>query len=532
MATNSLSYGYKLTFVYCNLIQTPAMKYALLLLPFLIWSCDTSIPKEEATAIPETEKTTQSVEGTKELKEEAIEEVEEEYIEEDPTVLELEGAYATSVLSPYEQYNVNTLFDGDATTFWSTVLGAGPDEGVMLYLMKPRFVSKVTLDYKVNNEFSEVSQVIVYADGKRIYDQKVAGEFVIRELVKSLYVRIVSAKDSESSFLNKGMTWQTIFPKNKAMGMNEMKIYGNDDSEYKVKLPLEVNAKLTASSTLTESSTAYSIHNLFDSKKEYAWVEFATGDGIGQYFTMQFEEPIKIRGIRIRNGFQRSQKHFKSNSRLKAFEWNGEVYEVKDEMGSQDIFFKNEKTITDYKFIIKESFSGTSYQDLAISEILLLTDKGVMKVKNSVFESNRISLLKKVKNTLLDSLIDRQVNNTEEGMDGGYVSIVLRSDQTFVLYKSDSWMENYKNKEGEYTGQNFSVSDETIGEGSWEIQSLTEDSSKVKIFGKWYKSRKEQNEYTGDSEEEFVQIFKDVLTITPLSIKGQKFVDEIFYSNK
>src|SRR5882672_799110 len=49
----------------------------------------------------------------------------------------LKGIYATSTQIPHAKFSYQNLFDGDKSTYWSTMPGAGPDEGIMLYFDKP-----------------------------------------------------------------------------------------------------------------------------------------------------------------------------------------------------------------------------------------------------------------------------------------------------------------------------------------------------------------------------------------------------------
>ena len=79
--------------------------------------------------------------------------------------------------------------------------------------------------------------------------------------------------------------------------------------------------KVSTSSNLVEkgkSSNFYSSDNLKDNSYK-SWVEGVEGNGIGETITFEFETPIDITGIGIRNGYGDARYYF-ANSRVKYFE--------------------------------------------------------------------------------------------------------------------------------------------------------------------------------------------------------------------
>ena len=93
---------------------------------------------------------------------------------------------------------------------------------------------------------------------------------------------------------------------------------------------------------LKPESFAYDPSLLFDSRKEFVWVEGAKGNGEGVKLQFNFDEVVNIAGLQIQNGYQRSNSHFKSNARLKTFGFGKageplEPYSLKDEPGIQMI---------------------------------------------------------------------------------------------------------------------------------------------------------------------------------------------------
>ena len=66
-----------------------------------------------------------------------------------------------------------------------------------------------------------------------------------------------------------------------------------------------------------------------------------------------------------------------------------------------------------------------------------------------------------------------------------------------------------------------------VYDGNWEVVEANPNQSKVNIFGTRYVITQGYGEYKGMGKKDMVQIFSDVLTITPETITGQKFIEEI-----
>lgn len=132
-----------------------------------------------------------------------------------------------------------------------------------------------------------------------------------------------------------------------------------------------------ASSTLAnQGKYNYNIKNVSDANPMTAWVEGKSDYGIGEYFE------IKATGVNtIYNGHQASPKSWIENSRVKKFK----VYknniaicflELTDEMGGQSFELPDHNRHSSkesiYRFEIVDIYKGTKWQDVAISEILLV----------------------------------------------------------------------------------------------------------------------------------------------------------------
>ena len=103
-------------------------------------------------------------------------------------------------------------------------------------------------------------------------------------------------------------------------------------------------AGIITTSTL-QANSKYSSSNLFDNRKESAWVEGADGSGVNEQLTFEVFQVVNIDAIQIWNGYQRSPNIYNSNVRLKGFslgEVGGKLYEytLRDATAGQKIDLK------------------------------------------------------------------------------------------------------------------------------------------------------------------------------------------------
>ena len=139
---------------------------------------------------------------------------------------------------------------------------------------------------------------------------------------------------------------------------------------------------VTASSQLkSQGSVNYKAGNAHDLNYRTAWVEGVEGYGIGEYLTYTFEGGSpRITTIIVVNGYVKSKKAFKENSRVKKLKVYKDgkpiaILDLKDIMGEQRF---NIGTLGDHtsgspdwklKFEIMEVYKGDKYDDTALSEI-------------------------------------------------------------------------------------------------------------------------------------------------------------------
>jgi hypothetical protein len=177
-------------------------------------------------------------------------------------------------------------------------------------------------------------------------------------------------------------------------------VYGEADGNMRYD---PVPYKITSSSFLNDSFS-YRAENLCDNNFKTAWVEGVKGYGIGeifQYFINNYKyykdekfEKINdyippINEIRLFNGYVKSEKAFKENSRIKKLKMyvDGQPWVILElaDTTSQQIFeipeikylkIKNRKDYKEdlvLKFEILEVYKGTKYEDTCLTELLLYT---------------------------------------------------------------------------------------------------------------------------------------------------------------
>lgn len=437
--------------------------------------------------------------------------------------LKLDGIYATSTA---DNSDVRFIFDRDDASVWKTRKGAGPDEGVMLYFADPTFIKSIQVETLNGSGFTKVSAIGGYGNGAPLDLEQPMGGDINQELL-SLYIRFytknditITSQNISSDFYKKINIHRTA--SDSQIAVSKIIIEGKDGA-YKIIPPDIFKGDVNASSTLNEASFAYDPSLLFDARKEFVWVEGAKGNGEGEILTFDFDKEVTIAGLKIWNGYQRSESHFKSNAQLKSFSFGkkGEenaTYQLKSEQGAQVV--KLEKPLKGKRFelVIDAAFKGWSYKDMAISELLFF-DEGdaLFGIQSPKTAANRNTIIERSKGTILEELLDSRVYNDYEGTDEYEVmslerSAILRSDGTFVLYDQES--------------DDVDVM-QTIADGNWEIIKADEKAATIKVFGKFLDFSLLEQYYAGQTDAELSRIFKDNITIQNNVIRGQKLINAI-----
>ena len=141
-------------------------------------------------------------------------------------------------------------------------------------------------------------------------------------------------------------------------------------------ISMDAVAAVDATSYLIQSS--YSLYHtpdrMMDGDLSTAWVEGASGDGIGESVTFTFDGTYLVSGFQIYAGYQKSDALYEKNSRpadLTVTFSNGDEAAVTlaDESGSQYIAFDAPVETSSVTLTIDSVYSGSKYEDTVISEI-------------------------------------------------------------------------------------------------------------------------------------------------------------------
>lgn len=132
---------------------------------------------------------------------------------------------------------------------------------------------------------------------------------------------------------------------------------------------------LSASSTLQESGYDHSPACAMDGTTETAWVEGASGSGVGESLTLDFGETCTVNTIQIWAGYQKGETLYEKNGRPERVRLtfsDGSTREavLSDTYGMQSIDLGDVRTAS-IKITILSVYPGSTYSDTAISEIRL-----------------------------------------------------------------------------------------------------------------------------------------------------------------
>ncbi|MEM9895132.1 MAG: hypothetical protein AAF789_02070 [Bacteroidota bacterium] len=455
--------------------------------------------------------------------------------------IRLEGLYATSTALPFGKYSVYNLFDNDPSTIWKTLKGTGPNEGIMMIFPEPTYIGSLVLQQAKGIDFAEVTTFLIYVDG-----QNQGSNLVIDKRVNSLYIKILRTKSDRkiTSEIDGKKYSRNIFYEDFSVGLSEIKLLGDDDGQMRVIIPKKVNGSIQASSSL-KPELAYGTSNLMDSRKEFGWVEGASGNGIGEEIIFEADEDIRITAVKIWNGYQRSPSHFSGNSRLKSFQFGledqqGQSYSLDDTTTPQTVTLGRPITGRRFVLTIEAAYSGSKYRDLVLSELKFFDGETPIMIRTKS-EEERITETKAAaeNNDLLKTFLDRNIDvillkSENKSGEGSYyseshrqaTSLLLRSNNTFVIYEDENYhFEEYIEAEGIDTGED--TEKQLIADGNWELKETGSDYLEIRIFGKILNTTPGENIYGSTSTEEKQRIFQDFLTLKKGTITGERFISDI-----
>lgn len=436
----------------------------------------------------------------------------------------LDGIYATSTKLPLSQHSLENIFDGNPQTSWATAVGAASDEGVMLYFSGPTYVKEIKLTAAAGAELASIKAVAVYADGHKVTSADPSSNIKIDETLSSLFIKIEGTDHFDIVKVGDGDDGEQSlerFDSKFSVGLSEIEVFGETE-KLELMPPQAITGSVVASSVLTPAD-AYNAAQLFDSRKEFVWAEGGKGSGENENLTFSLEKEQTVSRIKVWNGYQRSEKHFGANARIKSFEFgikggSKATYTLQDSMDPQEVTLNEPLSGKEFVLTVLEVYPGKDYKDLVVSEILFFNTDIPFVVKNNDAEASVKSLITKTKGSVLENYVDKRLKNHVDNYDFiSDKSLILRSNKTFVLYEHSTTSDGTKEE-----------TVETVADGNWEIMEQTDEYAKVRVFGKLFNLSEAVEVYKGNTSKEFIKIFQDNLHITKEEVRGEKYIDVLF----
>ncbi len=385
----------------------------------------------------------------------------------------LELCYATSINMPEERYGPENVFDNDPDTYWATMPGAAPDEGLFFAFEEPINISSIDVKFLPGGSgFESISEYAIYINGiegpvLQLHDWP----DYIDTSVKSVFIRIVytdSMEWDENGIRNTG---------NLPVGISEVTLLVLDAEGDEIPLQVmpirEVGGRVQASSSL-DPVESYNPDFLFDSRPAFGWADGnENSSGEGESLTFLFDQPQRIEQIKVWNGYHRSGTHFDQNERAASFSFGTEgeyppLYQLEDTMDPQLITLETPLEGSSFTMEFLEVYEGETYKDLVISELCFFNGEEWFVVNSGESEMRKRAILQWAQNTPAGAFIDRQVyagSYNEYEWDYHLQTLILRSNSSFVIWKTDEREDSVE---------------KMYADGNWQILS---DNS-VRIFGR------------------------------------------------
>ena len=143
-----------------------------------------------------------------------------------------------------------------------------------------------------------------------------------------------------------------------------------------LKSPHEVDSQIMTSEKHINSTQDLQMESSIGTETTTAWVEGVSGTGEGEFVCFELDGSYTINGIKIWNGYQKSEDLYYKNARPQKLEvefsdGTSERLKLQDNVdGSQTFYFDGR--ITSYvKISILSTYKGSKYEDTVMSEIEL-----------------------------------------------------------------------------------------------------------------------------------------------------------------
>ena len=415
----------------------------------------------------------------------------------------LEGGYATSELGENEWFR---LFDEAPGTNWQTKWGTGPGERFgMTFLGEGAWIGNLILGALEMENSAIIDEVNIFVNNELFGFGSIRDTFQLDTLVKDLSIEFTKAGELNYKKFEQEEEQVSIgiFPKDQNIGLHYLLLQDTAGNEYRIVPPRIVKGRLAPSSNLNPLALYHAGH-LFDSKKEFAWIEGAEGSGSGDSISIQFEEEQCISKLMVWNGWQASAAKFEANARIKTLHFkpledtSRIFFRLKDAVDPSGLLLHPNRS-QNWVLKILDIYPGKVTGDLVISELLLFDcEDQPFVVSSGLKEQFQNEMLSQAEGTPLSKVLDTYIfNDINSDPDNQYTQkfIVLHADGSFCAASQ------------QYLTRIDITSDNQI-DGYWGILEANEEIARLKLLGRW-KSKNDPNALLTDRDFEEELIIKN-----------------------
>ncbi len=135
------------------------------------------------------------------------------------------------------------------------------------------------------------------------------------------------------------------------------------------------DSELCVSSVLDpQSGNKYGGSNLVDNRLNTAWVEGVSGDGVGEFLSIAFDQEQTVQELSLRNGYNKNRNTYRKNGRVKEVvvrtsTGRQETFTLQDSGQWQTLHLQEATNIRWLSITISAVYRGSKYRDTAISEL-------------------------------------------------------------------------------------------------------------------------------------------------------------------
>ncbi len=396
------------------------------------------------------------------------------------------------------------FLDDNENTIWTSNPGTGSGEYIHLEFLptKDNFVKSIAVRAESGARLSKVNALAVYVNGELATVANPNTDIPIGKNLKDLKIYFQAVKDLKTTtrqINGAKVTMQQSLP-GKRVGITDIYFYGSNGKKLKLRQQQKYNGSIQTGSILKPVEQHRAAH-LFDGSPTNAWVEGTDSDGTGEVLKFDLSGEAPAEKLVMLNGYHRSEEHYKSNARIKAFSIKTEndkpqKFTLRDDMSPQILTFDPPLSGKNYEIEVLSVFKGEKRKDLAISELTFIRSDGTAWRVNTSAEKAPLSGL----GTGIEGVLDRFHGcTTQSGEQTTAQYVILRKDGTFDFLSSED------------SGHN----DVRLWQatGTWQKTA----NNKLKLTGGW----KDLNADGSFS-------FSEKITIKENYLSGEEFFDKIY----